>query len=1258
MGGAFIVGVIVATMAITVGLLAKVKEQDLKAAQNAILSMTLMFGVVSLLAATLLIPIGQNWDKVLGGFVVVGLIIGLMIGATYLLAMVDRKDLDAATNSLYAMTIMVTAVSLISLLLFIPIGKRWKEIMPGAILVMGIVAALAGIVWVLGKTKADSLRMATISMAVMTAIVLAISLIALELFIPLSHQWDSVLIGGALVLGTVAIMALIVWGISKIKKENLLYGILGVAAMAVMLLGVSLIINELFIPIGYEAEAAAYGGAVILGTIAVMALIVAGLSLIPKDKLIAGGLAVAGITAILWSLQYTMTPYIETCKLMYENGAAVALGGLEILATLTVWGLIFAGIGALMWGPQALVVAAGAATVEAIAVILYSLGEMLPSYIKVCKMMEEDAARIAIGGAEIAATLTAWGVIFGAMALLTVPVTLATPAIAITETALYGLTKIFPPYIKAAKMAYDNKDALLNGSKLMGQVIEDMGWLMGKIGLIFGNPLGAVAITLGLAAVGEIAVAMRSLNWVIASFASITRNLEKNGLDLEKIKDITNRFVADGGLVDAITDIVSRMSDVGVWASAKAEIIAASIRPIFSTISEFTKVISEILNMKYVDEWDEKGRPKTYMKVTPEMYALAGIMISVAFGKFLIELGKGMRGLKDVSAGTLHAMGFAIRPVMKAVRDFTESIIKVLSAAIPDQFDENGKPTSYRKFRKEEFGEAAVAISEAFGTFLTTLGPKLKEMGPQAAKLVEMLAKGIGPVIDAVAKFTDMITSILTGKTYETVKDGKKVTDFIRIKPEEFKEAGQKIAEAFTNFIDVIYKAFTKDEYNTKHTFSSDEPGGKLGELMESLKNIGSVIESVNKFVGVIVDSVEKTKQINLKAKGETIAIAFTSFVDKMLTGLGNEDKQEQIKNLVSTMNQVNKIIKESDKAINTILKIFNGREEAIQNLVTADENGKTVIDTLFGAILEFVRSKEEIEKMKSMKISDIAILVPYLKKVNEATKQLMKLSEFQKNSEDILAGIDNYLLAVSKFYDFKAPDIHEMAPMPFYMKYVLKTAKNMEELAEVMNNVAISQAIAKFLKDINMLTQPNLRDRSETSRRALIMFGNDLIRFTTDVKKTQVQVVKFQHQMDKATQSLRKFDDALINNERKRQESLEKFAKAIKEITDNMAELHNQFDSLNENKLLGTFGNIMSLIKTVTASRNVPDENNNAGNNTLANNRNRGNQTVVRQAPMNAPSQNTTNNFVANGGVPQQMLVTMVFSNTQFTGTMEVKNI
>ena len=81
-----------------------------------------------------------------------------------------------------------------------------------------------------------------------------------------------------------------------------------------------------------------------------------------------------------------------------------------------------------------------------------------------------------------------------------------------------------------------------------------------------------------------------------------------------------------------------------------------------------------------------------------------------------------------------------------------------------------------------------------------------------------------------------------------------------------------------------------------------------------------------------------------------------------------------------------------------------------------------------------------------------------------------------------------------------------------------------------------------------------------------------------------------------------------------------------------------------------------MNLIKTVTASRNVSNEPATTASRQTP--QTSGNTAVVNQGQPNQIAGATTNNFVANGGIPQQMLVTMVFSNTQFTGTMEVKNI
>ena len=63
-----------------------------------------------------------------------------------------------------------------------------------------------------------------------------------------------------------------------------------------------------------------------------------------------------------------MDPYIDLCKKMYENGGDVALGGLELVATLAVWGAILWGIGALsevLW-----VLALGALIMEPIVLLL------------------------------------------------------------------------------------------------------------------------------------------------------------------------------------------------------------------------------------------------------------------------------------------------------------------------------------------------------------------------------------------------------------------------------------------------------------------------------------------------------------------------------------------------------------------------------------------------------------------------------------------------------------------------------------------------------------------------------------------------------------------------------------------------------------------------------------------------------------------------------------------------------------------------
>lgn len=69
------------------------------------------------------------------------------------------------------------------------------------------------------------------------------------------------------------------------------------------------------------------------------------------DYVIAGAATVAGIAAVLWALGELLPTYMETAKMMEANAKEIAIGGAEIVATLGVWGLIFAGVGILIFGP-------------------------------------------------------------------------------------------------------------------------------------------------------------------------------------------------------------------------------------------------------------------------------------------------------------------------------------------------------------------------------------------------------------------------------------------------------------------------------------------------------------------------------------------------------------------------------------------------------------------------------------------------------------------------------------------------------------------------------------------------------------------------------------------------------------------------------------------------------------------------------------------------------------------------------------------
>ena len=186
-----------------------------------------------------------------------------------------------------------------------------------------------------------------------------------------------------------------------------------------------------------------------------------------------------------------------------------------------------------------------------------------------------------------------------------------------------------------------------------------------------------------------------------------------------------------------------------------------------------------------------------------------------------------------------------------------------------DEFDEHGKPTHYTPFNAQKFSEAATKISNAFEEFMKTLAPAMQKLTVKGAQIIAIMGKGIKPLMESIQQFTDMTLAFMYGKTIEeTDEHGRKIKREIQpVKPTDFIKAGQNIAEAFTSFIDKIWTAFSKEGYTTPDAWykKDAQKGNKLAELLTSLENIKTLVDNVDSFVKLITNTVEQTKDIDLK---------------------------------------------------------------------------------------------------------------------------------------------------------------------------------------------------------------------------------------------------------------------------------------------------------------------------------------------------------------------------------------------------------
>lgn len=179
---------------------------------------------------------------------------GFMVGMVMLLNRIKSKDITYAVGALVGITMVTLGISLVlDYIVRVVRVNDAKDLWLGAGLLMGAVGVMVGLVSMLNKfVKSKDVLWGIAALAALTVIVGTVGFIISGLMVPLgqSDVIGSAALGAGLVLLTTAALILELKLLNTVGTKELLWGVVALAGMSFITLGVSLIVKELFIPIG------------------------------------------------------------------------------------------------------------------------------------------------------------------------------------------------------------------------------------------------------------------------------------------------------------------------------------------------------------------------------------------------------------------------------------------------------------------------------------------------------------------------------------------------------------------------------------------------------------------------------------------------------------------------------------------------------------------------------------------------------------------------------------------------------------------------------------------------------------------------------------------------------------------------------------------------------------------------------------------------------------------------------------------------
>lgn len=698
-----ILGITAALLLGIIGMLAAVVglSSEVKASQKSLANITkalvqLNLVLVGLLAVSVLLTMLKNPLEIVG---ITALLLVAVVGILWAVSRMSSgiSKSTAALKNLSKAMISITAclVILVGIAVLLSLLKNPLEVLAitGALILAEIAIVLAvGFAGKMLRGSHQGLKQLYLSIIAVTACISLVLLLAIVIN-SLKEPYEVLKIAGIILGGMIGMLVLVaivdkIFDLAKVSK-SLMYLAAGVFLMTVvfslLLICLSLTLIPLIQKINETAnfwEGLAGVAAVVIGMGIITFLLGALLNNENMLWLMAkGAVGILALTGIIWLLSGAVDELVNVSLKIGAQTGAFWKGFGSIAGVLIIVTVIIGVLGAVVTA-LAPIMAVGAASMLALAGIIYALGKGFDPLVDVSLKIGNQSKVFWKGLKEIAKVLSGLVAILGVAGILS-PLIAASEAVFLPLGFLMiklskGLDSIIDVSIKVGKQ----KDEFWKGLKGIGEVISTLLDSLSDVSLA--SAIKLPIITRSLVPLFEsLGMFVGIINKMEAQ--TFLKGYDSNGKPIFEKIDVDYKTVATtigNNFLDFVRTLIPIIDDLDSDSVKLIKKLGGALQPMMDSLSKYVDIILKMADpnkLSIIEGYDEKGNPKYGEKKID--IKLIATNIGDSFIAFVTELDNKFENINKDSAKRIERIGNALGPIMEVLSSYTEAMEKISDPA-------------------------------------------------------------------------------------------------------------------------------------------------------------------------------------------------------------------------------------------------------------------------------------------------------------------------------------------------------------------------------------------------------------------------------------------------------------------------------------------------------------------------------------------------------------------------------------------------